>query len=48
MQTKGQKVGCFVEARLTAADGGTFDADVVFFDPSSRARVISEVSIDND
>ena len=30
----------------TAADGGTFDADVVFFDPSSsRARVILEVSI---
>jgi hypothetical protein len=34
-----------VETRLTAADGGTFDADVVFFDPSSRARVILEVSI---
>jgi hypothetical protein len=31
--------------RLTAADGGTFDADVVNFDPSSRARVILEVSI---
>ncbi len=29
-----------VETRLTAADGGTFDADVVYFDPSSRARVI--------
>ena len=34
-----------VETRLTAADGGTFDADVVFFDPSSRARVVLEVSI---
>ena len=34
-----------VETRLTAADGGTFDADLVFFDPSSRARVILEVSI---
>ena len=34
-----------VETRLTAADGGTFDADVVFFDPSSRARIILEVSI---
>ena len=28
-----------VETRLTAADGSTFDADVVFFDPFSRARV---------
>ena len=28
-----------VETHLTAADGST-DADVVFFDPSSRARVI--------
>ena len=34
-----------VETRLTAADGSTFDADVVFFVPSSRARVILEVSI---
>jgi len=34
-----------VETRLTAADGNTFDADVVFFDPSSRAKVILEVSI---
>ena len=34
-----------VETRLTAADGGTFDADVVFFDPSSRARIVLEVSI---
>ena len=34
-----------VETRLTAADGSTFDADVVFFDPSSRARVVLEVSI---
>ena len=25
-----------VETRLKAADGSTFDADVVFFDPSSR------------
>ncbi len=30
---------------VTAADGSTFDADVVFFDPSSRARVVLEVSI---
>ena len=40
-----------VEARLTAADGSTFDADVVFFfDPSSRARVImvSIVTIGSD
>ena len=29
-----------VETRLTAADGSTFDADVVFSDPSTRARVI--------
>jgi hypothetical protein len=28
-----------------AGDGGTFDADMVYFDPSSRARVILEVSI---
>ena len=34
-----------VETRLTAADGSTFDADVVYFDTSSRARVILEVSI---
>ncbi len=34
-----------VETRLTAADGGTFDADVVYFNPSSRARVILKVSI---
>ena len=34
-----------VETRLTAADGGTFAADVVFFDSSSRARVVLEVSI---
>jgi hypothetical protein len=34
-----------VETRLTAADGSTFDADAVFFDPSSGARVILEVSI---
>ena len=34
-----------METHLTAADGSTFDADVVFFDPSSRARVILEVSI---
>jgi hypothetical protein len=34
-----------VETRLTAADAGTYDADVVYFDPSSRARVILEVSI---
>jgi len=34
-----------VGTRLTAADGDTVDADVVFFDPSSRARVVLEVSI---
>ena len=34
-----------VETRLTAANRSTFDADVDFFDPSSRARVILEVSI---
>ena len=34
-----------VETRLAAADGRTYDADVVYFDPSSRARVILEVSI---
>ena len=34
-----------METRLTAADGGTFDAYVVFFDPSSWARIILEVSI---
>ena len=31
-----------VETLLRAADGGTFDADVVYFDSSSRARVILE------
>ena len=35
-----------VETRLTAAEGDNFDADVVYFDSSSRARVILEVSID--
>ena len=34
-----------VETQLTAADGSTFDADLVFFDPASGARVILEVSI---
>ena len=34
-----------VDTRLTAAYGSTFDADVAFFDPSSGARVILEVSI---
>ena len=34
-----------VETRLATADGRTYDADVVYFDPSSRARVILEVSI---
>ena len=34
-----------VETRLTAADGITYDADVVYFDPSSRDRVIQEVSM---
>ena len=31
--------------RLAVADGSIYDADVVYFDPSSRARVILEVSI---
>ena len=31
-----------VETRLAAADGSTYDTYVVFFDPSSRARVILE------
>ena len=34
-----------VETQLAAADGRTYDADVVYFDPSSKARVILEVSI---
>ena len=34
-----------VETRLVAADGSTYDADVVSFDPSSKARVILVVSI---
>ena len=34
-----------VETRLTAADGSIFDADTVFFDPTSGARVILEVFI---
>ncbi len=34
-----------VEIWLAAADGSTYDADVVHFDPSSRAKVILEVSI---
>ena len=34
-----------VETLLAAADRRTYDADVVYFDPSSRARVIVEVSI---
>jgi hypothetical protein len=34
-----------VETRLAAADRGTFDASVVFYNPSSWARVILEVSI---
>ncbi len=29
-----------VETRLAAADGSTYDADVVYFNTSSRARVI--------
>ena len=33
-----------VETRLAAADGRTYDADVVYFDPFSRARVILEVA----
>ena len=36
---------CPVLGRLAAADGRTYDADVVYFDPSSGARVILEVSI---
>ena len=35
-----------VETRLTAASGSTIDADVVFVDPTSRARAILEVSIE--
>ncbi len=34
-----------VKTRLAAADVRTYDADVVYLDPSSRARVILEVSI---
>ena len=34
-----------VVTRLAAADGSSHDADVVYFDPSSRARVVLEVSI---
>jgi len=34
-----------VQTRLTAAHGFTFDANAVFFDPSSGVRVILEVSI---
>ncbi len=34
-----------METRLSAADESTYDADVVYFDPSFRARVILEVSI---
>ena len=34
-----------VETRLAAANGSTYDADVVYFDPSFGARVILEVSI---
>ena len=33
------------EIQLTAADGSIFNAEAVFFDPSSRVRVILEVSI---
>ncbi len=29
-----------VETRFAAADGSTYDADVVYFDPSSRTRVV--------
>ncbi len=36
-----------VETQLAIADGSTYDADVVYFDQSSRARVILEVSIVN-
>ena len=41
----GVTAAAVVEIRLAAADGRTYDADVVYFDPSSRARVILEVSI---
>ncbi len=34
-----------VETWLAAADGRTYDADVIYFDPPSRARVVLEVSI---
>ncbi len=44
METLGTNAAV-VETRLTAAEGGTFDTDVVYFDPSSTARIILEVSI---
>ena len=34
-----------METRLAAVNGSTYDADVVYVDQSSRARVILEVSI---
>jgi hypothetical protein len=34
-----------VETRHAAADEKIYDADVVYFDPSSRARIMLEVSI---
>ena len=45
VQNAGVNDAAVVETSLTAADGSTFDADVVFFDPSSKARVMLEVSI---
>jgi len=45
MAQNGVTDAAVVETRLIAADGSTFDADVAFFDPSSRARVILEESI---
>ena len=45
MVQNGATDAAVVETRLVAADGSTYDADVVYFDQSSRARVILEVSI---
>ena len=42
---KGVTDTAVVETWLAAADGRTYDADVVYFDPSSRPRAILEVSI---
>jgi hypothetical protein len=45
VQILGVTDAAVVETLLAAADGSTNDADMVYFDPSSRARVILEVSI---